>query len=99
MGDITSCDANKWLWFLNFGLGKSHVLPALIRKFYLGKCLVHDDLKPIKASLNKGPINGVDGLSVQADIFLPFFANTASDSELITALLLEYSELEKHPAK
>lgn len=45
----------------NYDLAKSHVLPALIRKFHLAKCLEHDDWTTIRTNLNRLPINGVDG--------------------------------------
>jgi GDP-L-fucose synthase len=52
----------------NFDLEKSHVLPALIRKIYLGKCLQQNDWNSIKSDLNKNPIEGVDGSSSNNDI-------------------------------
>jgi len=45
----------------NFDLETSHVLPALIRKFHLAKCLENNDWKAIREDLNKRPIEGVDG--------------------------------------
>lgn len=45
----------------NFDLYTSHVLPALIRKFHLGKCLAHDDFEALKRDLNFCPIEGIDG--------------------------------------
>ncbi|MDC0204485.1 GDP-L-fucose synthase [Flavobacteriales bacterium] len=51
----------------NFDLEKSHVLPALIRKIYLGKCLEVDNWEAIKIDLNKNPIEGVDGNSSKED--------------------------------
>ena len=45
----------------NFDLEKSHVLPALIRKIHLGKCLENDDWKAISVDLDKNPIEGVEG--------------------------------------
>ena len=47
----------------NFDLEKSHVLPALIRKIHLGKCLENKDWEAIKTDLEKNPIEGVDGES------------------------------------
>ena len=47
----------------NFDLEKSHVLPALIRKIYLGKCLENNNWDLIKQDLNKRSIEGVDGNS------------------------------------
>ena len=45
----------------NYNLEKSHVLPALIRKMHLGKCLERGDRNAIAADLNKNPINGLTG--------------------------------------
>lgn len=45
----------------NFDLEKSHVLPAIIRKMHLAKCLENNDLEAIKKDLNKNPIEGIDG--------------------------------------
>ena len=53
----------------NYDLEKSHVLPALIRKMYLGKCLMENDLNNLRADLNKRPIEGVDG-SFSDDVIL-----------------------------
>ncbi len=40
----------------NYDLEKSHVLPALIRKFHLGKCLENNDWESIRKDLDKRPI-------------------------------------------
>jgi GDP-L-fucose synthase len=48
----------------NFNLEKSHVLPALIRKAHLSKCLMNKDWTSIRADLNRYPVEGVNG---QAD--------------------------------
>ncbi len=40
----------------NFDLEKSHVLPALIRKIYLGKAFEKDDWKAIRKDLDKNPL-------------------------------------------
>ncbi|HNW51774.1 MAG TPA: GDP-L-fucose synthase [Prolixibacteraceae bacterium] len=45
----------------NFNLETSHVLPALIRKIHLGKCLENNDWDAVRADLDKRPIEGVDG--------------------------------------
>ena len=52
----------------NFDLEKSHVLPALIRKIHLGKCLENDDWNAIKTDLDKNPIEGKDGSSSKENI-------------------------------
>jgi len=45
----------------NYDLEKSHVLPALIRKMYLGKCLMQSNRTSLREDLNKRPIEGVNG--------------------------------------
>ena len=45
----------------NFDLEKSHVLPALLRKFHLGKCLEAGNWDAIRNDLNRYPIKIVDG--------------------------------------
>lgn len=45
----------------NYDLQKSHVLPALIRKMYLGKCLQENNWTNLRNDLNKRPIEGVNG--------------------------------------
>ena len=52
----------------NFDLEKSHVLPALIRKFHLGKCLENNDWDEIKKDLDKNPIEGVSGNASKDEI-------------------------------
>ncbi|MDH6316363.1 GDP-L-fucose synthase [Parabacteroides sp. PF5-5] len=38
----------------NFDLERSHVLPAMIRKIYLAKCLMEDNWEAIREDLNRG---------------------------------------------
>lgn len=52
----------------NFDLERSHVLPALIRKIHLGKCLKENNWFDIKKDLNSRPIGGIDGNSDKNDI-------------------------------
>jgi GDP-L-fucose synthase len=52
----------------NFDLEKSHVLPALIRKMYLGSCLEKGDWDAIRSDLNKFPITGIDGTADEHSI-------------------------------
>jgi len=52
----------------NFDLEKSHVLPALIRKMHLGKCLEEDNWEAIRKDLNKNPIEGIDGSATKEEI-------------------------------
>jgi GDP-L-fucose synthase len=63
----------------NFDLEKSHVLPALIRKIHLGKCLESvkwvalsaksdENWEKIKEDLNRNPIEGVTGENTVEEI-------------------------------
>jgi len=52
----------------NFDLEKSHVLPALIRKIHLGKCLDNYNWDAIKIDLNKNPIKDIDENSSKEEI-------------------------------
>ncbi|MDP4277528.1 MAG: GDP-L-fucose synthase [Bacteroidota bacterium] len=45
----------------NFNLEKSHVLPALIRKAHLGKCLLNQEHEVVRADFDRYPVEGVDG--------------------------------------
>jgi GDP-L-fucose synthase len=44
----------------NFNLQTSHVLPALIRKMHLGKCLHEGNVEGIRKDLKKYPLNGFE---------------------------------------
>ncbi|MDP2423767.1 MAG: GDP-L-fucose synthase [Bacteroidales bacterium] len=52
----------------NYDLEKSHVLPALLRKIHLGKCLKENNWKAIHDDLNKRPIEGMNGACQEAEI-------------------------------
>jgi len=52
----------------NFDLEKSHVLPGLLRKIYLGKCLENNDWSSIRKDLTSRPIAGVDGSSTESEV-------------------------------
>jgi GDP-L-fucose synthase len=52
----------------NYNLERSHVLPALIRKFHLAKCLETGDWKEIRNDLFKYPIERINGDSSERDI-------------------------------
>ena len=45
----------------NFDLEKSHVLPAMLRKMHLGKCLSENNWDAIRDDLNRRPIEGISG--------------------------------------
>jgi GDP-L-fucose synthase len=52
----------------NYDLEKSHVLPAMIRKMHLAKCLIEDNWNAIREDFNRKPVEGVDGNSTQIEI-------------------------------
>lgn len=56
----------------NFHLENSHVLPAMIRKVYLAKCLNEGLWPEVRKDLDLRPVEGVDG--------------SASDSEIVAKL-------------
>ncbi|WP_370457833.1 GDP-L-fucose synthase family protein [Dysgonomonas sp. 216] len=52
----------------NFNLETSHVLPAMIRKMHLGKCLEAGAWEAIRKDLDIRPIDGISGASAEAEI-------------------------------
>lgn len=68
----------------NFHLERSHVLPAMIRKIHLAKCLMEDNWQAIKKDLSKRPVEEVTGDSSQEDIIaiLQKYGVTANKLEL-----------------
>ncbi len=52
----------------NFDLEKSHVLPALVRKNHLGKCLEENNWEALRIDLNQNPIEGVNGENTKEEI-------------------------------
>lgn len=52
----------------NFDLEKSHVLPAMIRKIHLAKCLLQNDWEQIRKDFNRRPIEGITGNHSQDEI-------------------------------
>ena len=59
----------------NYNLEASHVLPALLRKFHLGKCLEDGNFEAIRKDLNRYPVEKVDG---------------SSDQDIIVRILTKY---------
>jgi GDP-L-fucose synthase len=45
----------------NFDLVTSHVLPAMIRKIHLAKCLFEKDEKALRRDMDCRPVEGIDG--------------------------------------
>jgi GDP-L-fucose synthase len=56
----------------NFDLVGSHVLPGMMRKMYLAKCLENKDLEGIRKDLDKRPVRGI--------------RESLSDNELIASM-------------
>lgn len=52
----------------NFDLEKSHVLPALIRKIHLGKCIEENNWDAVKADFNLRPVDGIDNSSSKENL-------------------------------
>lgn len=52
----------------NFHLEKSHVLPAMIRKIHLAKCLNENDWDAVRKDLDLRPVEGVDGKNTNEKI-------------------------------
>ena len=52
----------------NFNFESAHVLPALIRKIYLGKCLENNDWVAIRNDFKKRPVEGINGESSEIDL-------------------------------
>lgn len=52
----------------NFHLENSHVLPAMIRKVHLAKCLNENDWTAVRKDLDLRPVEGVTGAATDAEI-------------------------------
>lgn len=52
----------------NFDLERSHVLPAMVRKIYLAKCLMENDWTALRQDLDKRPVEGVTGRNSDEEI-------------------------------
>lgn len=52
----------------NFHLENSHVLPAMIRKIHLAKCLNEGNWAEVRKDMYKRPVEGVDGSSSEREI-------------------------------
>ena len=52
----------------NFNLETSHVLPAMVRKIHLGRCLERNEWDTIRKDLNARPIDGINGEADKQEI-------------------------------
>jgi GDP-L-fucose synthase len=66
----------------NFNLEKSHVLPALIRKAHLGKCLKVGDMNAIRKDFDCYPVEGVNGGSSNDEIIAKLEKYGVTDSKI-----------------
>ena len=67
----------------NFHLENSHVLPAMIRKIHLARCLNEGDWTSVRRDLNRRPVQGVDGTASETEI-LDVLANFGIRPESVT---------------
>ena len=54
----------------NFNLDTSHVLPAIFRKIYLGKCLQENNWEAIIRDINKRPLDQIIDLSSKKHVLV-----------------------------
>lgn len=66
----------------NFHLENSHVLPAMIRKIHLAKCLNTNDWESVCKDMNKRPVEGVTGNSPKEEIVNVLKKYGITDSEV-----------------
>ena len=52
----------------NYDLEKSHVIPALIRKMHLGKCVEQNDWASIRKDFDTRPVEGITGKNTETEI-------------------------------
>jgi len=74
----------------NYNLETSHVLPALIRKMHLGKCLMDNDWNAVRHDLDKRPIEGISGDSDESailSIFNKYGIKLTTDNSKLTATI------------
>jgi GDP-L-fucose synthase len=76
----------------NYNLETSHVLPALIRKMYLGKALENDDWEAIRKDINNYPLEGITGEATQKEILVALskfgVKLLTSNAKLLTSITL-----------
>jgi GDP-L-fucose synthase len=71
----------------NYNLETSHVLPALIRKIHLGKCLENNDWEAIRKDLKRYPIEGITETASESDILI-----------ILSKYGIRYESGTRHPA-
>ncbi|NOZ73988.1 MAG: GDP-L-fucose synthase [FCB group bacterium] len=66
----------------NYDLKNSHVLPALLRKIHLAKCLVDNSWNTIRSDLNRLPVENIDGTATEEKILATFQKHGIIDGQL-----------------
>ncbi len=68
----------------NFHLENSHVLPAMIRKIHLAKCLHEGNWEAVRRDMNLRPVEGVSGANTEEEILriLQKYGITAEEVKL-----------------
>lgn len=84
----------------NFNLETSHVLPAIIRKIHLGKCLEENNWDVLSKDLNKRPIEGVSGSNSKKEILniLTKYGISVGKVEKLEMLKMLKSEKSNNPS-
>ncbi len=67
----------------NFHLENSHVLPAMIRKIHLAKCLNEGDWEAVRRDISLRPVEGVDG-NAEEGVILDTLARYGITPEAVT---------------
>lgn len=71
----------------NYNLETSHVLPAMIRKIYLGKCLENNDMEAVRRDLDRHPVgrvNGSAGENAILDVLEKYGISVSGEQVIIT---------------
>ncbi|KKO21066.1 MAG: GDP-L-fucose synthase [Candidatus Brocadia sp.] len=79
----------------NFDLKTSHVLPALIRKMHLGKCLQHGDFDSIRKDLKKYPIDSQNIRHLNEEEIVGLLSEVGIKSNFPTKLKPETKNLQR----
>ena len=68
----------------NFHLENSHVLPAMMRKIYLAKCLNEGNWEAVRKDIDLRPVEGVNG-SCTEQVILEKLAKFGITPEAVTS--------------
>ena len=68
----------------NFHLENSHVLPAMIRKVHLAKCLYENNWQAVRQDLDRRPVEGINGSNSTDEEILLTLARYGISPEAVT---------------